>query len=189
MIPLLTLGVPGSAVTAILLGSMYVHNVNPGPMLFVRQPDKVSTIFILLLMANILFVVFGLISAKYICKVIRCPIEYLMPVIALLCLIGTFCINNSLFELRILLLFGVIGYLFEKGDVPVAPMVLALVLGRLIETNFRKTLLITSGDFLSVFTRPISGFFMFLTVITFFAPTILDLLAKLHKKISARNAS
>jgi putative tricarboxylic transport membrane protein len=179
MIPMLTLGVPGDAITAILLSSLYFHGLNPGPMLFVKSPASVSTMFILLLLATLLFAVLGLATAKLFCKAIRAPMEYLMPIIALLCCVGTYCIKNSTFDLLFLIGAGVLGYIFFKGDIPVTPLILGLVLGRLVETNFRKILLISRGDFLTVFTRPISGIFMGLTVLMLFMPLFISFFKKI----------
>lgn len=182
LIPLLTLGVPGDAVTAILMSSLLFHGVTPGPMLFTTKPAAVSSIFILMFLSNFLFVAIGIAAAKPICKAIRTPVKYLIPIIALLCCVGTFCIKNSTFHLVFLIAAGVVGFLFSKGGIPVTPMILGMVLGNLIETNFRKTLLITKGRFFTIFTRPISSIFMILTILLLFMPGIISLIRKARGK-------
>mgnify|MGYP005829072903 CR=1 FL=1 len=178
MIPMLTLGIPGDAITALLIGALILHGLQPGPLLFENNPDTVSMIFILLALSNFVFLGIGLLGARVVSKVMDTPMGILMPIILILCVVGTYSIRNSYFDLGVLILFGVIGFLFNKLAIPAAPLVLGFILGPLVETNLRRSLVLSEGDFLVFFTRPISGVFLVLTVLIFVAP----LLGKLFKK-------
>lgn len=181
MIPMLTLGVPGDAVTAILIGSLMIKGLSPGPMLFSTNMPTVSAIFILMALANVAFLLIGLFGARYIAKVINTPMCIFLPVIAALCLVGTFAVRNNPFDIWIMLFFGFTGYVFGKVGIPAPPLVLGLVLGKIVESGFRRGLVLARGDLTTFFTRPISGFFLFLSLLMLCGPTIVSLIRK--KKI------
>ncbi|MDR1559579.1 MAG: tripartite tricarboxylate transporter permease [Clostridiales bacterium] len=186
MIPMLTLGIPGDAVTAVLIGSLMLHGLTPGPLMFKNEMPTVSAIFILMALANVAFLFIGLLGARYVAKILAIPNNILMPVILLLCCVGTYGIRNSIFDLFVLLIFGAVGFLFDKIDVPSAPLVLGLVLGKLIEDNFRRTLALSNGNSLTVFTRPISCFFLVATLLILCAPIIVKQARKIFKGNSAK---
>ena len=178
MIPMLTLGVPGDAATAILIGALMMNGLTPGPTLFSRNMDVVSAIFILMLLANCVFLFYGLFGARYIAKVISVPMKILAPVIATLCIVGTFSLRNALFDVWVMLFFGILGYWFRKVEIPTPPLALGLVLGNLVEVEFRRGLILSRGNVFSFFTRPISGTFLLLSVLMLILPTILSAITK-----------
>jgi putative tricarboxylic transport membrane protein len=183
MIPLLTLGIPGDPGTAALMGTFLVQGLTLGPTLFRDRASDISSIFIILLLANLIFTVMGLLFAKQLSKVINLEVGMLMPVIGLLCCVGTFAINNTSFDFIFLLGCAVVGFLFSKGGVPVAPMVLGLVLGPLVESHFRRSLMLFRGDITKIFLRPIAGTFMVLTIAMLVLPSVMGIVRKTRNKI------
>lgn len=186
MIPMLTLGIPGDAVTAILIGALMIHGLQPGPMLFAQQPHIVSSIFILMALANVLFLFVGLGGARMISKVLNVHPGLLYPMIALMCIVGTYAARNFIFDVVILLIFGVMGYGFSKIGIPAAPMVLGVILGPIVESNFRRALVISEGSITPFFTRPISATFMILTILIFISPWLNNLIPYIKKKFSSK---
>ena len=162
----MTLGIPGDAVTAIFLGALMLQGLRPGPLLFKDNAELVYAIFAGMFLANIIFMLFGLFAIKYIARVINVPKPILTPIIFILCIVGSYSINNSLFDLLIMMFFGVLGYLMDKYKFPVSPIVLALILGPMVESEFRRSLLLSSGSFSIFFTRPICVAILTLTVIS-----------------------
>lgn len=181
MIPMLALGVPGDACTAILLGALTIKGLTPGPTLFSQHLDVVSCIYICLLFANILFFFVGIFGAKYISRVILVPNEYLAPCILVFCLMGAFAIRSAVFDIWTLLLIGVLGYIFSKIDLPASPVVLGFVLGSLFESGLRRGLMLSHGNFLEFFTRPISGICIVIAILVIFLPKLSALFAKVMK--------
>lgn len=164
LIPLLTLGVPGDIVTAIMLGALMIQGLVPGPMLFKEEPVIVYSIFTALGISNILMLVMGLIAIRPLSKVLLVPMNVLMPTVIVLCIIGGFSVNNSTFDLAIVAIFGIIGYFMNKVHIPPAPLLLAMILAPIAETNFRRALVTYNGDFTVFFTRPISAGIMLVTI-------------------------
>lgn len=173
IVPLITLGIPGDAVTAILLGALLLHGLRPGPALFIEKPDVVSSIFILFLLANFLFLIFGLLGARLFVLALRIPQNILFPTVVAFCFIGSYAVNNSIFDIIILIIFGFIGYIMKKLDISPAPLVLGFILGPIVESNLRRALILSDGDILSFFRHPISGVIMILTILLLFSPIIL----------------
>ncbi len=178
MIPMLTLGIPGDAVTAILISALIMKGLLPGPTLFSEHMDIVSSIFLLMAFANLAFLFIGLFGARYIARVINFPMRCLLPVILLLCMVGTYAVRNNPFDIWILIFFGVIGFSFEKLSIPTAPLVLGLVLGNIVEAGFRRSLVLSQGDFLTFVTRPISGSFILLTLLLLLIPVFSNYFSK-----------
>ncbi len=176
MIPFLTLGIPGDAVTAILIGALLIHGLQPGPMLFQENPQIVSSIFILLALSNFLFVVFGILWANGFARLINVPYGIMVPTIMVLCVIGSFAIRCSFFDIGELIVFGVVAFLMRKINMSAAPMVLGFILGPMIESNLRRGLVSSFGDVTPFFTRPISVTFLALTVFLLLAPHIFKLI-------------
>ncbi len=181
MIPMLTLGIPGDAITAILIGALLIHGLQPGPMLFSNNMPVVSSIFIMMALANLLFLGIGLLGARLVSRVVATPMRVLLPIIMLLCIIGVYAVRNSVFDLWMLALFGLIGYLFNKGGIPTASFVLGFILGPLVESNLRRSLTLSEGDLTTFFTRPICAGFLVLTFAIMVLPYVKSLLRK--KKI------
>ena len=168
LVPLLTLGIPGSASTAVLIGALMVHKLNPGPELFEKDPGLVYGIFISLFFANIVMFFLGLAGNKLWIKIISAPKSLLYPVILALSFIGSYFINNSIFDVGICISFGMLGWILKRGDFPTAPVVLGLILGKMIEENLRLSLV--KGNWTEFFTRPGSLIILSLAVVSFFIP-------------------
>lgn len=157
MIPMFTLGIPGEAGTAVLLGGLMIHGLTPGPQLF-TGPGAVTvyTIFASFLVANLVLLVLGLIASRLFVQVIRIPRSVLIPIISLLCLVGAYAINNRSFDVLIAVVFGILGYFMVTHDFPVSPLILGMILGPMAETNFRRAMVLTHNDWTIFFTRPAS---------------------------------
>jgi len=156
MIPMLTMGIPGDSVTAVLLGAMMIHGLKPGPELFHKETDLVGAIFMGLLLANLLVLPIGLLGAKLFAQTMRLPRPYLLPLIVVLCVIGAYAINNSFFDVGVAFLFGLIGWVFKRWDFPLGPLVLGLILGRMVEENLRRSLILSGGSPTIFLTHPIA---------------------------------
>ncbi|PFG06792.1 putative tricarboxylic transport membrane protein [Bacillus sp. es.034] len=174
MIPLLTLGIPGDAVTAVMLGALMVQGLQPGPLLFEQHPDVVYTLFLGMLLANVLILVIGLPAIRLFVKVLSVPKIVIASIILILCVIGSYALGNNMFDVWVMLIAGLVGYFMNKHDYPASPVILALILGPMMESNFRRSLLIGEGDVFIFFTRPISAVLIGLAVITLFTPIIKD---------------
>jgi putative tricarboxylic transport membrane protein len=172
MVPLLSLGIPGSETTAILIGAFMIQGLRPGPLLFRENPDLVYGLFAGMVLANIAFFVLGMLGARLFSQVTKIPNRVLVPMILILATIGSFAENNSLSDVFLMFSFGVVGYFMRKFEFPVAPLVLALVLGPMAESNFRRGLIISAGDWTTFFTRPISLVFLALGFATLIMPFI-----------------
>jgi putative tricarboxylic transport membrane protein len=157
MIPTLTLALPGSAAAAVLIAAMYIHGVRPGPMLMVENPSFLYQVVAMLLLATLANLIFGLSLTKLFIQVLRVPRERLMAVIYVLCVVGSFAITQRMFDVYVMLAFGVIGFVLREMKYPMAPLVLGIILGDLLDLNLRRGLLLTNGDPSPFFTRPISA--------------------------------
>lgn len=166
MIPMLSLGVPGDAVTAVLLGALIIQGLQPGPMLFKEHLDLVNAIFAAMIVANIIMIILGLLGSQYVARIINIDQRILLSVILLLSVVGAFSMRNSIFDIWVALAFGVIGYFMSKYEFPTSPILLALILGPMTESNLRRALIMTHGDWTVFFTRPISLAMLCLAVIS-----------------------
>lgn len=164
MIPMLTLGVPGDAVTAVLLGALTIHGLQPGPMLFKDHLDIIYPIFAGMIMAQFILLIVGLSGARIFARLINIDRRILTPVIFFLCVVGSYAMRFSFFDVGLSLIIGVIAYFMEYYGYTVSPILLALILGPMAEQNLRRSLIISHGDPLVFFKRPISAAFIILTV-------------------------
>ena len=160
LIPLLTLGVPGDAVAAILLGALTLQGLQPGPILFRDHIELVYTIFAGVLVANIFMFIMGILGIRLFTKVVSVPKYYLMPTIFILCVVGSYAINNSFFDVLVMMGFGIVGHFMQKVDMSASPIVLAMILGPMAEENLRKALVMSEGSASIFLTSPISLFFI-----------------------------
>jgi TctA family transporter len=156
-VPALVFGIPGDSITAIVIGVLYVKGMNPGPTVFLNQPELIYAVFISFFLANILLLPLGHAAIKSAKQILRVPRNVLMPVILLFCVVGTFAINNTVFDVGVMLVLGLIAYLMEENGIPIAPAILGLVLGPLIEESFMTSMIKADGNFLMFFARPISA--------------------------------
>ncbi|WP_258358719.1 tripartite tricarboxylate transporter permease [Moorella sulfitireducens] len=181
LIPMLTLGIPGDPGTAILLGALLIHGLQPGPLLFQNNADVVYGIFAALFIANILTLIVQWFGIRLFVKILQVPKTILLPAIMVLTIVGSFAVRNNLFDVYVMAVFGVIGYFLERYDFPTTPVILAIVLGPTLETEMRRAI-IAEGTYTAFFTHPISAVFIFLTLVMLFGPTVKD-------KIAARRAA
>lgn len=173
MVPLLTLGIPGSSATAVILGALTIHGLQPGGALFVDEADTTYAIILGFLLANILMGILAIAGARWFVLATRVPMNVLVPLIVAFCVVGTFAVNNSLADVWIMLVFGVLGYLLRKCGVPPAPIVLGLILGALAEKGLRQSLVMAQGDVLGYyFSRPLSVVLLGLIVLSLAAPLL-----------------
>jgi putative tricarboxylic transport membrane protein len=160
MIPLLTLGIPGDTVTAMLLGGFMIHGIQPGPLLFVSQGPLVYTIFIAMLVSSLMMLVCELYGVRLFVKLLAVPKHILLPIILVLCVVGAFGLGNRIFDVGTIVFFGLLGYGFVKCGIPQTPFIIGLILGPMAETNLRRGLMLSDGSFTGFLTEPISATFL-----------------------------
>ncbi|MBU1566921.1 MAG: tripartite tricarboxylate transporter permease [Proteobacteria bacterium] len=156
MIPLLNLGIPGSPPAAMLLGALMLHGVTPGPMITFEHPTFIMEIAAILLLASIAMWITGMMLAKQVVKVLRIPTELFMPIIGVLCIIGSYSLGLNIFNLYLMLPVGIICYFLTNMGYPIAPLVIGVILGPMADENLRRALMVSQGSFLPVFQRPVS---------------------------------
>lgn len=156
MIPLTTLGIPGDSVTAMLLGGLIIHGLQPGPLLFQNNPSVVYGLFTTLLVGTIFMVLLQMFGIRVFIKILSVPINFLSAMLVVLSLVGSYALNNNFFDVIVALILGLLGYVMSRGDFPMAPAVLGLVLGSKFETEFRRSLQISHGSMRIFFQRPIA---------------------------------
>jgi putative tricarboxylic transport membrane protein len=170
LIPMISLGIPGSVIDAILLGALVIHGLQPGPLLFKQNPEMVYTIMITMFIANIFMFVFMIYSVKYLAKIVTVPRSFLMPVILVFCIVGSFALSTRMFDVWTMVAFGAVGFLFEKTKVPLAPFVIGFILAPIAEENLMKGLISSNGSFMPIFTRPVSLIFLVCAIILLVIP-------------------
>jgi putative tricarboxylic transport membrane protein len=185
MLPMLTLGIPGDAVTAIMLGALTLQGMQPGPRLFQEHGDLVYTLFAGLLFCYVMLLVVALMSMRFVARIVQIPKQILMPLIMVLAVAGAYAIGNSLFDVGIMMVAGVAGYLMIKASIPVSPMVLGLVLGPMAESNFRRALALSEGSYDFLYERPITLGLLSLAALTVLAPVF----SAWRKRRAARKAA
>ena len=178
-VPMLSLGIPGDPQTAILIGALMINGLAPGPMLFLTRPDMISTIYLGNVFAVVTFAVVGLLGARYFARLMRVPGHYLLPVILVLCIIGSYAIRNTLFDVWVLLACGFAGYLLQKIGIMPAPIILGFVLGPILEDNFRRSLIMSGGDWTSFFTRPLSLILILINLFIIIGPWVVSRLRRI----------
>jgi putative tricarboxylic transport membrane protein len=156
VIPVLTLAVPGSAPAAVLLAAMFIHGVRPGPLIMVEFPSFVSEVVAMMLLAGAGILIYGLLLTRPLLYVLAVPRERLMPLIFVLCTIGSYAIASRVFDVWVMLAFGILGFVLREMKYPMAPLVLGLVLGDILDKSLRRGLVLSDGDPTPFFTRPIS---------------------------------
>lgn len=169
-VPATVFGIPGDSITAIVIGVLYMKGMNPGPTIFIRSPELIYAVFLSFILANLMMLPLGWIAIKASKQVLSVPRSILMPIILMFCLVGSFAIDNTVFAVTVMLIFGVIGFLMEENGIPIAPAVLGLVLGPLIENNFITSMMKAEGELLPFFERPIAGVLGVVTILIWLAP-------------------
>ena len=165
LIPLFTLGIPSSPTIAILFGAFIMHGLTPGPTLFVNNPDFVWGIIASMFIGNTILLIMNVPMARYWAKIATVPFELLFPIIVLISVVGAYTVNNSLWDVGLMVVFGIMGYFMKKLDMPMAPIVLTFVLGKMMESSLLQSLTMFHGSILAIFQRPIAGTLLGLAVI------------------------
>lgn len=160
LIPAITLAVPGSAPSAVLIAALFIHGVRPGPMIMIEQPDFIYLLAVMLLFATIAITVLGLSLTRVFVKVLQVPHAFLMPIVFTLCVIGPYAISQRIFDIWVMVFFGLLGFLLRKMDYPMPPLVLGIILGDLLDKSLRRGLILSDGDISAFFLRPISAIFV-----------------------------
>jgi len=172
MIPLLTLGIPGSGATAVMMGAFLLHGIQPGPLLFTKAPESVYTIFVGMLLCNLIMILAGLVTAKFFSELMRVPENILGAFIVAFCLLGAFALRNDMADVWIMALFGILGYFMRRYELPIPPLILGLILGPLAESYFLTTLIGAENDFTVFFRRPVSACLMIISVALLLMPAL-----------------
>ncbi|MGL4985881.1 MAG: tripartite tricarboxylate transporter permease [Treponemataceae bacterium] len=164
LVPLLSLGVPGDAVAAVMLGALTIHGVNPGPLLFQNNLPLVYSIFIIIFFANLFLLGLGLIGTRFFPLISKVPSYIITPLIIVLSLVGSYSINNNFFDIWVALFFGLLGFVMTLYNIPLSPIVLAIILGPMAETNLRRSLLLYNNSWHWMYTRPITLIFLLVSL-------------------------
>jgi TctA family transporter len=164
-VPALVFGIPGDSITAVVIGVLYMKGMNPGPTIMIEQPHLLYAMFIVFFVANLIMIPFGWAAIKIYKQILSVPREVLMPVILIFCIVGSFAINNTVFGVGIMLVMGIVAFLMEENGIPVAPAILGLVLGEMIENNFMTSMMKSDGDLLVFFERPVAAVLGVLTLL------------------------
>ena len=172
-IPALVFGIPGDSITAIVIGVLYMKNMNPGPTLFTQNPQNIYAVYLLFIVANLIMIPFGWGCIKVAKQLLRVPRNVLMPIILLFCIVGAFAINNTPFDVGVMLVAGVLAYVLEENGFPVAPAILGVVLGTMLEENFVTSMIKAEGEFLGFFSRPVAAVLGILTLTAWFLPPVI----------------
>ena len=172
LIPMLTLGIPGDPITAILLGALMIHGLIPGPLLFEQSQQFVYSVFWAYLIANLMNLCVTFSTIKLWVRVLKVPQRVLLPIIVILCIVGTFALRNTFFDTGVMFCFGLLGYFMIKFGFPVIPLLLAIILGPNLEEHLRMSLIISQGDYLIFIRHPICLMFIIISVFSFFGPLV-----------------
>jgi putative tricarboxylic transport membrane protein len=178
MIPLLTLGIPGSGATAVMMGAFLLHGIQPGPLLFNKSPEAVYTIFVGMLACNLIMIVAGLVCAKFFSELMRVPENILGAFIIVFSLVGAYALRNDMADVWYMALFGVLGYFMRRYSLPVPPLVLGIILGPLAERYFLTAMIGSGNDVTIFFTRPISAAIIGISLLFLIWPLVKGLLKR-----------
>ena len=177
-IPALVFGIPGDSITAIAIGVLYLKGLNPGPTLFLNNPENVYAIFLVFILANIIMLPLGWLVIRAATNLLRVPRNILMPSILIFCIVGAFSINNTVFGVLVMLVFGVLAFFLEENGFPIAPAILGVVLGTMLEENFVTSMIKADGNVLMFFERPIAGALGAFTILVLLWPVLSALLRR-----------
>ena len=172
-IPALVFGIPGDAVTAIVLGALMMYEIKPGPLIFQQNPEQINAIFLIALITQLLLIPCGYLGLKTFGWLLKLPRSMIMVAVLVFSVVGSFSLRNSLFDVYVMAIFGIVGYFLEAKRVPLAPLILGLILGPMVEENFRTGLIKSEGSLLPFVNRPICAVLLFLLLLAFLSPIIL----------------
>jgi TctA family transporter len=156
-IPALVFGIPGDSITAIVIGVLYMKGMNPGPTVFLQNPQFIYAVFIIFVLANLLMLPLGWLAIKSAKQILKVPRNVLVPVILMFCIVGSYAMTNSIYAVVVMLGMGLLGWLMEENGIPIAPAILGLVLGEMFEQNFMTSMIKSDGSFIGFFDRPIAA--------------------------------
>ena len=170
LIPLIAMGIPGSVIDAILIGALMIHSIQPGPTLFLTNADVVWAMIAACLVANVIMFVFMMGSVGFVSRIMYVPRTFLLPVILVFCIVGAFALDNTMFDVWVMLGFGVVGYVMERAGFPLGPFVIGFVLAPLMEEKLRSGLMMTAGSIEPIFTRPLPLIFLLVSIALLLMP-------------------
>jgi len=173
LVPMLSLGVPGSGTTAVLLAMLMTMNITPGPLLFKNNPDVVWGLIAALFFANFILLILNIPMVKIFTKILLLPPKFLMPIVAMISFVGIYGISGSSFDLLLMIFFGLLGWLLRKLDIPLVPVIMGSILGNLMETNLRRALTISDGDWSYLFQSKVAIIIWIITIVGFVLPLII----------------
>jgi putative tricarboxylic transport membrane protein len=182
LLPMITLGIPGSPTAAVLLGGLLIWGLQPGPLLFVEKQDFVWGLIASMYLGNIAGLIVVLTMVPFFAAILRIPFPIIAPVIVVICAIGAFTVKNNMLDVWLMVVFGLVGYVFKKLDYPLAPMVLALVLGDMAESSFRQAMLISQGSIAIFWSNWLVGGLTTFALVLLFWPLLSALLARVRGK-------
>lgn len=171
-VPAIVFGIPGDSITAIVIGVLYMKGMNPGPTVFLENPQLIYAVFISFFVANLALLPLGFLAIRLARQILRVPQKILMPVILMFCIVGAFAINNTVFGVTVMLILGVLAYIMEENGFPIAPAILGIVLGGMLEQNFVTSMIKADGDFLGFFSRPIAATLGIIVIVLWLIPMI-----------------
>ncbi len=180
LLPMLALGIPGSPTAAVLLGGLLIWGLQPGPLLFTEQKDFVWGLIASMYLGNLVGLIVVLTTVPLFASILRIPFSIIAPVIVVICAIGAYTVHNAILDIWFMMLFGVVGYLFKKLDYPLAPLVLALVLGDKAEDSFRQAMLVSQGELSIMWSNPLVGSISLLALVLLLWPLVARVLAKVR---------
>jgi putative tricarboxylic transport membrane protein len=180
LLPMLTLGIPGSPTAAVLLGGLLIWGLQPGPLLFVEQKDFVWGLIASIYLGNVAGLIVVLTTVPLFAAILRVPFSIIAPIILVICAVGAYTVHNALLDISVMLVFGVLGYVFKKLGYPLAPLVLALVLGDMAESSFRQAMLVSQGNIRIFWSNPLVGSIVTLALLMLFWPLISRALGRLR---------
>lgn len=184
-VPATVFGIPGDSITAIVIGVLYMKGMNPGPMVFLNNPELIYAVFMSFFIANLAMLPLGYLAIKSSRRLLSIPQETLMPVILLFCVVGAFAINNTVFGVGLMLVFGLVAWAMEENGFPVAPAILGIVLGAMLEDNFMSSMIKADGDPMGFFSRPIAATLGAVTILLWTAPLMLMLWRRARRRAAA----
>lgn len=183
-VPALVFGIPGDSITAIVIGVLFMKGLRPGPMIFQQTPEILYSVYLAFILANIILIPFAILAIKAGSQMLRIPKSMLMPAILMFCIVGSFAINNTTFDVGVMLACGVLAYFMEANEIPVAPAILGIVLGRLLEDNFMVSMIKSDWVLTEFFSRPVSACLGVVALLIWCGP-IISMLRKRLKKTDA----
>lgn len=182
-IPALVFGIPGDSITAIVIGVLYMKGMNPGPTVFMNQPELINAVFIVFFLANLALIPLGFLAIRLSRRILYVPRKVLIPIILMFCVVGSFAINNTVFGISVMLVMGVLAYIMESNGFPVAPTILGIVLGTMLESNFMSSMIKADGEFSGFFSRPIAATLGVIVILIWIVPLV-RLISRLVRKTS-----